>query len=621
MFDRRKKSRRSFRNQPSLQYGSLEDRKLLAVTATFSDVSGLVIQSTDAADVIRLDNVGGEVQFNQNFIDSDPTIDGVQRLLVEELFALNVLGTNGGGTLTLNDDFNSGALQSVFVERIETVAIEGNYSVVGDFRSRFDIDGGSLSGPGSLTVDRLFVNSNGAANVSLLNPDNDFRVVNFTTSGDVSIVDSNRVTLREVDVANLTVTASSTIRDLVNSSIAVSELTSLTAMNVELGTRGGTADLFSLRVTADQFALFEQNSIGWRLDSTIGNATIFANGNVSMGPNAILSITGDVIFDVNALYANTGTFNSGRLSVNALRADIIESSSVEFFERSEVTGDLTLEAAGDIFSSVGSEIRVNGIASFATPENISLGASGGTFILFSDLNFSGNDVVFQSTSLSLVGDNTAENLELSSEFIRNEDNSSLAVAGNSTFLSEFISPFSDNSVEIGNAENDFFTSGTISFRVQGFLGISEDDGTIIASPNGFVNLAIVAELNSVGDLINAPDSIIRVDSTANLTGANIAIGQANANDEVFVSSVSLNTPGNATLAVNTGVSLSGDSVIGGDALLVANGQVRDSTRTNFTVVGQLQVFGSTINLGDTRPPIDTDAITTFRLAWRCQYCS
>lgn len=613
-----KTPQRAARKQPaSNQYESLEDRKMLAVTSLF-DAGGLTISLTESGDTVNLVTDGnGNVAVNGELVDGDTNTAGIQTVGANQVTAINFNGLDGLTDLTvqMGGSFNTGSLNAVLFNNINEVVLTGNY-VTGSLSGDFSGDGGFFADTpgGSIVVQGATnLNSSDQFNFVLNNGGNDFvNSLSITTEGNVDIRDSNGVNLDQVSAQNLTVNAVNSINDTVDANITVNNLSTFAAAQVNLGNDNAVVDLFTLNSnTTGNFSLNNIDAFGWRGSSVLGSANITAGNLVSMGPGASVDIIGDAVFDVARLRLGVGgsnTFNSGRINVQSEgNAFIFENSGVQLFGENTAP-DLSILATGPIVNQANTTITVDGITSLQSTGTIDIGNAAGDLFNSGEVRFFGNDVNYTEDSSTRIGGlaNFAVNLSVNSEgFISDTNQAFIVVQENATFISSVDDAMEQAGVQIGDTEGDFFIAGSVSFDVtDGNFSLSENDGTVVASPNGFVNTANAANIRSAGDLINDIGSIVDIDTTAILAGSNIAFGQAGQNDNVQFGSVTLTTNGNATLDQDSRIFLTGNSFVGGNVVLVADGAVEDSSQSFFRADGDALIFGTEIDLGDLDAPVD-----------------
>lgn len=611
-----KKTRK--RNQTSnanTQYENLEARQLLAVSAVL-DGGNLQINLTEAADVATLTTIDGEVTVNGTAVDGDASTAGIQSVSVGQVNSIEVIGAAGvnDATINLNGAFNTGALNSVSLQNINRGFIGGSY-VTNSLTGNFVGDDGFFVdvGTGSIVVNGFTgLNSSDEFDFSFNGANNDFAgAINFSTEGNIEIVDENTITLNAISTNNLTLIAASAINDTTNANIFVSNQTNLTAGSVNLGDESSTVDLFTLTANTDGlFALDNTDFLSFQLDSVLGSADISSGDLVTTGRFASLEIVGDAIFDVNRLRLGVGgsnTFNTGRLNVNSdLNAFVFEDSGVQLFG-SNTAPDLDIISRGSISNDPGTTINVSGITGLQSTQTIDIGNAAGDTFNSGLLRFFGNQVSINEDSSTIISGlaNFAVDLDIESNgFISDTANAFVVVNENATFISAVDDAMANAGVLLGDSENDFFVAGSISFDVtDGNFNFTENNSTTIASPDGFENQANAINIFSGGDLISGTGAQIDIDTTATLAGDNISIGQGGPDDNVQLGSVNLNTPGNAIVDLESNVFLTGNANVGGNVLVVSDGSIVDGNQSFFNSGGNAQFFGANITLGDMDAPI------------------
>lgn len=613
---RKRKNRKS---NAATQYENLEARQLLAVSAVL-DSGNLRIDLTEAMDVATLATNNGNVTLNGNTVDGDQGTAGVQAVSVNDVSSLIIVAANDvdDAVVNLNGAFNTGDLNSISLQNINRAFLGGSY-VTGSLSGNFVNSNGLFAdvGTGSLTVNGFTdVSSLDQFDFSFNGDNNDFAgIVNVSAIGNVTIVDVNSINLNQVSASNLTLTAENTITDTTNANIFVSNLSTITAGSVNLGNENSTVDLFTLTSNTDGlFALNNVDAFGWRFDSVLGSADITAGNLVSTGPNASVQIIGDAIFDVFRIRVGVGgssTFNTGRLNINSDQpAFVWENSGVQLFGDNSAP-DLDIIATGNIINEAGSTVIVDGISGFQSSQTINIGNAANDTFNSGQVRFFGNQVNLNEDSGTVIRGlaNFAVNLNIESNgFISDTNDAYVVVNENATFISAVDNAMSQAGVQIGESDEDFFVAGSVSFDVtDGNFVLEENNGTIVASPNGFENQANAINISSSGDVVSGVGAQIEVDTVAILSGSNISFGQGGPNDNVNFGSVNVSTGGNVVIDEDSSVVLTGGSFVGGNSVIVADGTVSDSNQSLFNTGGNLQVFGTAIQLGDLGAPAEPGA--------------
>ena len=625
------KSVRKSNQKNCLAYEGMEERRMLTVSAIFGngELQVAVDQSFDQA-VISQDN--GNVTVNGQVIDGNMQEDGIQPVAASSVNTIDVIGGDGleGLSLVLDGNFNDGALQTVGINNLNQVILDGDY-VVDAFQATLGGPGSSIDGGGRLTVNGD-LNVSGDANTDVLfsNALNDFvGTVNVDAGGVVELNDANDIVLGDISSFNLAVIVSGTVTGD-NPDIEVENLTRFGADSVDLLTTGtGIVDLFAVVVnTEGNFAFTEFDNFFLVGQSVIGSANIEAAGIINQAQTSSVNIEGDAILDSDRVRLGVGgsnTFDAGRINFNTIRnAFIWEDSSTQFFGENS-GADLDVLSTGLISNDVDTSITIDGIASFQSVTDVSIGNSQGDTFNAGEIRFFASNVDITEDSATVIGGlaNRAVDLNITSNGTITDTNEAyVLIVQNGAFISQTESDEVAVGVEIGDSANDFFQAGSISFQVpDGDVVVFEDDGTIIRSVDGFVNTATRINLVSSGDVVNAPDTILDVVGTARFAGDSVVVGQS-MGDDVQFGALTVFTNGDARINANGNVILAGTSFVGQDlGVFAEGGVVVDADNSFLTVVGQGTFVGPAgIDLGDLPEstqndelPIDFFDVGTLRL--------
>lgn len=474
-------------------YGLLEDRRLLATTGFLNSVTGhLTVNLTEPQDTAVIDVQQGHVTLNDNeIITLSPWV--LANITAANVRSIEINGATTGlfQSVVFNGDFSNEAgadLQSISVSDVNMITFNGNYELAGDLEATMDGYQGQItdSATGRLVVGGL-THINARNNDIILNNDqNDFigavslRAGHFVAAEksldgrgfSIRIADANDIEFATAWTgADLTVKAVGDITDTDDSVINVYDLARLTAANVYLG----------------------------------NNAS--------------------------------GTTNIGRVTINAPgHVELFEDSQVVFINWSKM-GSLEVDSPVGIYDGLRSVIVVSGRATLRGDGGIRLGDSPGGVFNAGELNFnSSNDVyISENNATRLVGDNTANRLELESTgVITDADDAVINVVT--------LSRFEAVVVTIGDSDTDEFNSGWIRFNTTGRTFIYENSSTHIASLNTAERMVIV----SMGEITNAREAIIEVYASTSFAGDKITIGNKSGDRLVF-GGLLLNSPGAATV--------------------------------------------------------------------------
>ena len=585
-------------------YVSLEQRRLLAVTATFADgmLDIAMTQSMDAA--ILTTNESNEVLVNSELVDTDAGLDGIQAATIDDVTDIVFSGGKAIDNLfvQLGGFFDNGNLNTLTMANINEVLLNGVYSM-SSFDGSFVGDGGSISGPGEILVDDFQLTSSDQFAVTLGNNSNDFvNGISISTMGDVVLADINSIIFQDVNVGDLTASAEGMITDSKDSFIAGDRAT-LSGSLINLGNNGNAVDFDSVvSNTTGDFLFTDANSLAWAGASTVGSATLSVTDTLLTGPQSNIQIVGDGVFFGDIVRLGVGgsnLFNADRINANAgSNVFVWENSGIELFGFNS-SPFFDLIATGDITNSAGTVLEVDGITSVQSTTSVSLGRSDGDTINTNSFQFFAPIVDLQEDSNTLITGfaNFAETLTIESiGSITNADEAYIFVQDRANFVAIPTEGTSGASVEIGTRENDFFTAAAVTFDViSGNFTLSEDNDTILAGESR----ADAISVTSSGNITNGPQAEITVDTNASFNGMSIDLGGSD-QDILDFGSLTVNSVLDTVVIQDSDVLLTGESLVDGQLILVSeSGGISDSSSSNLSVGSLTSFIASTdILIGD-----------------------
>ena len=603
----RRRSGSNSRLNRNNDYQSLESRQLLAVTSLFED-GVLTVNLDQAADNAIVRTVDNIVTVNDQQVDADSSIAGVQALEADQVNTLVFVGNLGLNDLGahVNGEFNSGNLATIEFNNINRASLNGVYdldSISGTFvgsDSFLDADG-SLNVSGAVEL-----NSAAATEFQLFNPSNDFGgEVSIVTGGSVALADANSLVLGETVIAG-DLTVSLPTGELSNQgNVAVGGLTSIEATDVALG-QVGTVDLSVMTTNVSgHFDLIEVDEVAWGGISEMGSAHVSAEYLTQQSVSEV-NINGDAEFDVVNMRLGVGgrnTFNIGRMNFNVSEHAFVFANSDLLIFGDNTAMDLDLLAGGDIRNVDDSTMNVAEIASFQSTQIVDIGNASNDIFNAGTLRFWGDTIDINEDSDMVIDGlaNYAQTVVLTADgTITDTDTAYVVVEGNARFVSSVSDPESGRGegVTIGDSENDFFIAGSISFQVlNGTFNLTEDDSTEINGVDGFVNESRFAVIRSAGAVTNNVDTTVIVERNATFGGQSITLGQRTG-DLFNLGSATFVTPGDATFTEDDSTLLGGQTFVGGDLNIESIGDIQDSQSSFINVIGTGTFVGNNIILGD-----------------------
>ena len=431
-------------------------------------------------------------------------------------------------------------------------------------------------------------------------------------------------------------------------SLAYSQLEPRQVLNADFTFGAGVLDIDNF---VDSNAIANDESIEVRFNAgtnefefVLSEGTWFDGGAINTG-SAILAINAGALNEVNILDSAAINFDVNFDTVTNLDFSALGNG----FDLDNGTGDVTDSGGGNLtFSS----LNVQSSGSITLGDDTSFNA---TQIQFNAL---GDVQIDEDSDMEIFGNNTADNLTLTSTgSITDEDGSltSIITTGDATFAATDAlvlnndgndvldvsgkATFSGSSINVG--PDGTFVAGTLNFNSVGDVTIQEDDATIICDTNTANNLSLsstdtitdedgsLTSIITTGDatfmatnaivLSNDVNDVLNVSGKASFSGSSINVGP----DGTFVAgTLNFNSAGDVTIQeddatiicdTNTANNLSLSStdtiidedgsltsiVTTGDAAFMATNAIVLNNDVNdvLNVSGKASFSGSSINIG------------------------
>ena len=441
----------------------------LAATATTGDL-------TDSGAV----NVNGNAVFTTSATNATITLD---QAAVAGTVQLNTTGA------TANASYTSAS------------AVTLNGSTVG----------GSLllSTPGDISQTAAVViggssTLNGAV-INLTNPANDFvGAVGFTGSN-VSLRDSNSLSVGGSATGTLTLNAVSLTQSAVLTVVGATNLT--TTADTVFGNISNTFTGPITVSTGTDAKLRAQNALNFN-NSTIGGNLVVNSIGVDQVIGSTIAVTGTTDIDVtstgNITLDNAGTNLGGAFSFNALNVTLVDTNSI-LLGNGTAAGVLDLKAATAISQSGGTALQVAGDTHLLATGDITVGNPTNTF--GGTVDFKGANVsVADSSPLVLAASSASGTLTLASGGSITQIGT--ITAGNTTAAG--------NDITLTDAGNDFASFGALSGNN---VNINDINTLSLTTSNitGTLNVTTNGAITNSGALIVGGAATLTAGSSNNIT--------------------------------------------------------------------------------------------------------
>ncbi|QDU70914.1 two-partner secretion domain-containing protein [Mucisphaera calidilacus] len=542
---------------------------------SINDINGLILSDTSA------DNL--TVVAAGDLTDADGTTLTVTTLA--DLTGANITVGNNAGDTT-----NFGTL---------TVNSAGNVAVTEDSATQFDglsVVGGDLTmtSLGAITQDAApdaiqvtgtatFIDEVGGGDgITLANPGNSFGVLALTTPGDIDIAVTGDLAIGDTSVANLTLTVNAgSLTDADGTTLTVTNLADLTADNITLGDNAGdTTNFGTLTVNSGgNVAVTEDSATQFAGTSNVtGTLTVNSDGDITQAGGSTVTVGGlttlvdatggtdGITLDLLNDFATIAASSDGDISINDINGLILSDTSAD---------NLTVVATGDLTDANGSTIAVTTLADL-TGANITVGDNAGDTTNFGTLtvNSAGNVDVTEDSATQFAGANAVTGtLTVNSDGDITQAGGSTVTVGGLTTLVDAAGGTDGITLDL---LNDF---ATIAASSDGDISINDINGLILSDISAD-NLTVVA----AGDLTDADGTALAVTTLADLTGANITVGD-NAGDTTNFGTLTVNSAGNVAVTEDSATQFAGTSNVTGTLTVNSDGDITQAGGSTITVGG------------------------------------
>ena len=483
------KNRRKNRNLQNHGYESLEDRRVLVTYLGFdADTGTLDITLTSNNDSVVVDRGSTHVTVDGSR-DLDTRTPGIQEVAYRDLRNINFINAYGGGlinqSITFNGNFSTNAeaaLQNITVNGAKHVNFNGTYELAGDLNvTMVDKDkGGSLN---DANVGWLVVH--GETNVEAKN--NEITIDNAASDfrGPVSLESNRDVTIWDAD--------------------------DLTFANIDI---------------EGNFIAKASNTIGDVDGSNIDvtRNTWFESESVLLGENAQ--------DDVNFWRVSSTTVGT---------TEINEDSNVILLNID--AKDLVVRTPAGIFDGRTTAISVQDSVTLEANDRIRIGDNGTDSFDAGTVNFNsaGHVHIWENSAMTVVGDNTAKNLDLFAEGnLTDASDAKVNVTGVTGFAS-------GADIVLGETDTDEWNTGAIYFFAEGDFNYSENSDVHVIEEK---NEARRMYLTSTGAITDSLDARINIERIADFTAESVNVGDGFF-DQFNAGAVSFTTTGQFSVSENS----------------------------------------------------------------------
>ena len=530
-----------------LSYGTLEERRVLATTAAFIPLSGvLTVTLSENTDDAVIDVVDDVVTIN----GSDQIAGSVGTLSADAVRQITVNGLAGAAnqTLALNGNFTDAAgrdLNNVFIQNVNQVSVLGAYDVDQNFTVFLDGSGGNVADGPVAAGGRLVVGGNTTINagnnsVQLDNATNDFATFSAITTSSINnnivVSDVNSIDLSDIDSAGgLTVVAGGAISD--SGDVEVERDGILTATNISLGGDDVTTNFRRVAFFAGGTVELQEDTNITVVSSNVQSLRLTTDGAIFDGTATTVTVEGLAVLNGAAGIRmgdnGTDTFNAGFLTFNSTRHVSISERSNTNVIGANTAQSWTSRSTGDITNGSNTSIDVTNQTGLAA-DNVILGNQGGDNFETGQLFFFANDrfeLQADSNIVIIERKNESGTLDLQSTgTITDDDLAFTNIRG--------LAQFTAASVDLGDTRDDQFNAGSIQFDTETTFQFNENSNTTIvnASEAGLGE----SNINSTGNVTNVADATVDIEGSVSFFGENIILGTQD-NDDFRFGVLSFNT--------------------------------------------------------------------------------
>ena len=594
----KRKNRRARRKQASQNYGTLEDRNLLATLVDLgSSGDQLSVTMTADSDVAVIGiATNGNVTVNGNE-DLNSSKAGTQTLAASNLYHIDVFGdeTKTDQHVSFNGRFSGdNTLLSVDVDDVGMVTINGELRVRGDVEIKMSGEGGRISDArtGRLIVGG-YTNIDAAGNeVVLDNADNDFNELKVKTFGnrqDAVVNEVNDVILIGLEISgNFDLTAGGDVTDAESTYIEVLGDAHFTARSVTLGDfAGDKTNFFRSGFTTSGHVNVQEDSNIVLTSSDVGSLKLRSLGGILDGLTTTINVEGKAeLFGNNRIRLGEGgqdTFNAGSIEFRSNGHVHISENSDTIFTGDNKAGSLNVKSWGHVADFLDTSINVRNETGL---EGISVVLGDSPDDVFN----SGSLYFWTSEAFDVTEDSHSHIIETKNQAgsFRLESAGKITDADNARVTVDGLAEFKARTVNVGDTRDDWFVAGAMNFDTVGQFKITENSHLNIVGENSAANTVI----NSTGNISNAVDAKVHVRNVASFFADNIVLG-TRSGDEFNAGTINFRTADSA----NGLVQINEDSAtnVGGISTaktlkILSSGDITDSPSSDLSVVNNSQLM-------------------------------
>ncbi|MEZ6097012.1 MAG: hypothetical protein R3C03_22790 [Pirellulaceae bacterium] len=332
-----------------------------------------------------------------------------------------------------------------------------------------------------------------------------------------------------------------------------------------------------------------RGSLKFRNIHAQGDLVVNATGDLLQAGGSVTVLGSTHLYSVGNIRLHSASNNFGG-SVSA------EGESIRLGDKNHLlldkiftAGYLEINAVGVASTAPRANMEASGLSRFAAGQ-LYLGTAADSQVTLSaiDIETTGRAVVNQASTIR-IANVVADSLFLWSTDgdIRDNANASIQVANNAKFIAV-------NSIVLGDTTTDSVQVGSLTFQSDNDLIISVN-GDLEFTGNSFTRSIYV---DGLGNITDSSASWMQVNGRATfMAGGNIFIGD-HPDDRFNAALLSFNAGMAARIEENSDMVLTGDSAVGFNAVLKAQGRILDTASNILTVGRKLYLDASNVVLGD-----------------------
>ena len=411
---------------------------------------------------------------------------------------------------------------------------------------------------------------------------NDAAVVDIAANGNITVNGSQDLNSNTAGVQSAAASALNTITVIGNAG---------TNQQVTLnGNYSNAAGRSVQSVAASGIRSFTVNG-NYQLSGNLNVTLDEAGGQVSQGTASQLRVGGTTTINANSnsitlLNANNDFVGNINVSTSVGDIGIADANNISFSGIS-TTGDLTVNAGGNVVDAAGSSISVVGITRFDAT-NVVLGDNTGDLVNFNAISSATTqDFILTEDSASTLLNVSARNLTVnSSGGIFDGRRTDIVVSDQATFNAA-------TAIRIGENGTDTFNAGSVNFNAGGHVHIWENTGIIFTGDNTASSITAISEAN----IADNATATINIANIAHFEGANIILGDS-ATDQYNSGSLEFITWGDLNLTENSDTHIIETNNQALRLFLTSEGAITDADDAQTNIELFSQFTADSVNLGE-----------------------